>query len=230
MRSLARSIAAFVLSLALITCAPASAQQSSLRLDAPTQDGRITQLTAQLLEQAQYAHEPLDGAMAATFLDRYIDSLDPSHELFFQSDIAGFQTFLPQLVPATRDRGDTSPAFAIFDRYLQRLLRSLYTTENKKLQRPDANIGKSLLEIAPSVRVRMAARLWWIRAKHCQVRTGQEGLDHGQREGRKNEKPGVSCKTPGSIELPLCVVIKPSYGRLNTFSTPPFLETLFRAR
>ena len=108
------------LGVALIATAPVWALRPALRLDAPTPDGRITQLTAQLLEQAQFAHRRLDDSMAARFLDRYIDSLDPSHELFLQSDIAEFHGFVPQLAQATRDMGDTHPARVIFGRYLQR--------------------------------------------------------------------------------------------------------------
>jgi len=121
MKPLNRSVAIFTaLSVALIAVTPVWALRPALRLGAPTSDGRITQLTAQLLEQAQFAHRRLDDTMAAKFLDRYIDALDPSHELFFQSDIAEFQHFVPQLAKATRDLGDTHPAQVVFARYLQR--------------------------------------------------------------------------------------------------------------
>lgn len=59
--------------------------------------------------------------MAAQFLDRYLDSLDGSHELFFQSDITEFHRFLPQLAENTRIEGDTTPARVIYERYLQRI-------------------------------------------------------------------------------------------------------------
>ena len=120
-RPLSRSVTVVTtLGVALIATAPVWALRPALRLDAPTSDGQITQLTAQLLEEAQFAHRRLDDPMAARFLDRYIDSLDPSHELFLQSDIAGFHRFVPQLAKATREMGDTHPARVIFDRYLQR--------------------------------------------------------------------------------------------------------------
>jgi carboxyl-terminal processing protease len=115
-KSFAR-IAAAALGAMLVTSAPAS----GLRLDAPTPDGKVTQLTAEILEQAQFAHRRLDDAMAARFLDLYTESLDPAHELFLQSDIAEFHLFIPQLADSTRDLGDTHPAHVIFDRYLQRI-------------------------------------------------------------------------------------------------------------
>lgn len=120
-KPLARSVAVVTtLGVALIATAPAWALRPALKITAPTPDGQITQLTAQLLEQAQFEHRRLDDPMAARFLDRYIDSLDPSHELFLQSDIAEFQRFVPQLAKATRETGDTLPARVIFARYLQR--------------------------------------------------------------------------------------------------------------
>ncbi|MEP6673352.1 MAG: hypothetical protein ABJF10_29655, partial [Chthoniobacter sp.] len=121
MKPLHRSIAFTALGLALLTTAPLWALRPSLRLDAPTPDGQVTQLTAQLLEQGQFARRRLDDSMAAKFLDRYIDSLDPSHEIILQSDAAEFTRFVPQLAEATRDAGDTHPARVIFGRYLQRL-------------------------------------------------------------------------------------------------------------
>ena len=81
----------------------------------------MTQLTVQLLEEAQFAHRRLDDAMAAKFLEHYLDALDSSHELFLQSDVAQFQRFLPQLAEKTRLLGDTEPAHVIYERYLQRL-------------------------------------------------------------------------------------------------------------
>jgi carboxyl-terminal processing protease len=122
MKPLHRSIAAFTaLGFALIASVTAIALRSGARLDAPTPDGKITQLTAQLLEQAQFAHRHLDDAMAAKFRDRYLDSLDGAHEIFLQSDIAEFLGFLPHLADATRSAGDTRSARVIFDRYLQRI-------------------------------------------------------------------------------------------------------------
>ena len=118
---LTRFLATLTLGATLLTTGPAARALGGLPpLHAPTPDGQITQLTAQLLEQAQFAHHRLDDAMAAKLLDRYLDSLDSTHELFFQSDLAEFHLFLPQLAKATRELGDTHPARVIFDRYLQR--------------------------------------------------------------------------------------------------------------
>ncbi|MEO8351148.1 MAG: carboxy terminal-processing peptidase [Chthoniobacteraceae bacterium] len=122
MKSIHRSLVGLsALGVALITSASVSALRPELQLDAPTTEGKVTQLTAQLLEEAQFAHQPLDDDLAAKFLDRYLDTVDPSRELFLQSDIAEFQAFLPKLAEATRRAGDTKPAHVIFDRFLERI-------------------------------------------------------------------------------------------------------------
>lgn len=81
----------------------------------------IVRLTAEVLERSQFAHHRLDDELAAKFLDRYLDALDGSRTLFFQSDQDEFALLRHSLVEGTRRDGDLSPARAIFQRYLQRL-------------------------------------------------------------------------------------------------------------
>ncbi len=84
-------------------------------------DGNITRLTAGLLEHSQFSHHRLDDELAAKFLDRYLDSLDPAHLLFLQSDAQEFDAFRSRLPDMTRREGDITPERAIFQRYLERL-------------------------------------------------------------------------------------------------------------
>ncbi|MHB8520019.1 MAG: carboxy terminal-processing peptidase [Limisphaerales bacterium] len=84
-------------------------------------DRNITRVTAGLLEHSQFSHHRLDGELAAKFLDRYLDSLDPAHLLFLQSDAQGFDIFRSRLPERTRREGDITPARTIFQRYLERL-------------------------------------------------------------------------------------------------------------
>ena len=81
----------------------------------------IVRLTAEVLERSQFAHHRLDDELAAKFLDRYLDALDGSRTLFFQSDQDEFALLRHSLVEGTRRDGDLGPARAIFQRYLQRL-------------------------------------------------------------------------------------------------------------
>jgi carboxyl-terminal processing protease len=96
--------------------APASAPVVS-----PETEANITRLTVNLLESSQFAHHPLDSELAGKFLDRYLDALDGTHSLLTQADLAEFGRYRATLAQATRTTGDTTPAHAIFARYLQRL-------------------------------------------------------------------------------------------------------------
>ena len=96
--------------------------------DDPT-DRNITRVTTSLLEHSQFSHQRLDSELAAKFLDRYLDSLDPSHLLFLQADTQEFNGFCPRLPDLTRRKGDLSPERIIFQRFLERLeQRGAYVT------------------------------------------------------------------------------------------------------
>lgn len=87
---------------------------------APT-DNPTARLTARMLERAHYLQQPLDDMMSERFLTRYLDTFDRQHLYFFQSDIEEFDLYSTHLDEMTRDAGDTTPAYVIFKRYLQRL-------------------------------------------------------------------------------------------------------------
>ena len=127
------AVAAMLASLVLAGVVTAATLASSMaspaaRANDPT-DANITRLAAGLLEHSQFSHHQLDNEQAARFLERYLDSLDPSHLLFLQSDVVAFDGFLPRLSEMTRREGDVTPARAIFERYLERLdQRAAYVT------------------------------------------------------------------------------------------------------
>lgn len=83
-------------------------------------DPRIAFVAARLLENYHYLDHPLDKEMSAKWFDGYIDSLDPRHENFLQSDLAEFAPFRTNLDTLTVNKSleaDLSPAFAIYQRY-----------------------------------------------------------------------------------------------------------------
>jgi len=87
-------------------------------------DGRIASVTAQLLEHYQFLQHPLDDEYSSRFLDRYIETLDPQHIHFTQQDTAEFEVYRTKLDDLTLGRkgvGDTSPAYKIFNRFIERL-------------------------------------------------------------------------------------------------------------
>jgi carboxyl-terminal processing protease len=92
-------------------------------------DSNITRVTTSLLEHSQFSHQRFDEELAAKFLDRYLDSLDPAHLLFLQMDAQEFNGYCSRLPDLTRSKGDLAPERIIFQRYLERLeQRDTYVT------------------------------------------------------------------------------------------------------
>ncbi len=114
-------IPATAVSAALVTCVAAFGFRNEQNLDAGETDAAITSLTSKLLENSQFAHQKLDDALAARFLDRYLNTLDGNHMIFLQADIDAFNRALPALAFATREQGDHELARVVFKRYLERL-------------------------------------------------------------------------------------------------------------
>ncbi|HEU6448658.1 MAG TPA: carboxy terminal-processing peptidase [Verrucomicrobiae bacterium] len=86
-------------------------------------DGRIAYVTARLMEEFHYSQQPLDMEMSKKFFDGYIDSLDPRHENFLQSDLAefqGYRTNLDNFTIGGRGTADLTPSYTIFSRFLKR--------------------------------------------------------------------------------------------------------------
>jgi carboxyl-terminal processing protease len=96
-------------------------------------DPKIAFITARLLEEYHYLQEPLDTRISTNFFDGYINSLDYRHEFFLQSDLAEFARFrtnLDTLTINTNMEADLSPAFLIYQRFLERYQqRSAYVDE-----------------------------------------------------------------------------------------------------
>ncbi len=86
-------------------------------------DARIAHVAARLLEEFHYSQQPLDEGISEKFFDGYIDSLDPRHENFLQSDLAEFDIYRTNLDKLTLEHGtaDLTPAFAVYDRYAERI-------------------------------------------------------------------------------------------------------------
>ena len=88
-------------------------------------DGPIAMVTAQMLQRFQYLRQPFNDAVSSTFLDRYIETFDPQHLHFLQSDLAEFETYRTNLdhltLPERGIQPDTRPACKIFNRFVERL-------------------------------------------------------------------------------------------------------------
>jgi carboxyl-terminal processing protease len=96
---------------------------ASQRLVPGPNDGRIGYVVARLLESFHYLQRPLDKDLSVKFYNGYIDTLDPNHETFLQSDLAEFdhyRTNLDLLTVGDDRTADLTPAYDIFDRFLER--------------------------------------------------------------------------------------------------------------
>ncbi|HZI34031.1 MAG TPA: hypothetical protein VFF11_16960, partial [Candidatus Binatia bacterium] len=113
---------------------PPVAELPASSLQPGPNDPRIAHVAARLLEEYHYSQQPLDEPMSEKFFTNYINSLDPRHMNFLQSDIAGFEIYRTNLdkltVGGSRAVADVTPAFAIYDRYAERIQQhDLYAIE-----------------------------------------------------------------------------------------------------
>ena len=84
-------------------------------------DAAIASVTARLLENQGYDrhHEPEE--ISNKFLTRYLETLDPNHLYFLQSDLTDFAPYRADLETLALKSGNTQPAHQIFDRFQERL-------------------------------------------------------------------------------------------------------------
>ena len=103
--------------------APALPNLPATSLKPGPSDSHTAYVAARLLETYHYSQRPLDEQLSEKFFDGYINSLDPRHENFLQSDIAEFQIYRTNLDKLTLEHGtaDLTPAFAVYDRYAERI-------------------------------------------------------------------------------------------------------------
>lgn len=84
-------------------------------------DARIAYVAARILEGQHYTRQRLDDEVSSRFLDRYLESFDPQHLHFLQSDLRGFEFYRHRLDDYVLRRFDLTPAFEIFQRFYERL-------------------------------------------------------------------------------------------------------------
>ncbi len=89
---------------------------------AETSDQRNAALvTAQLMTRSHYLHHPLDKEMSGKIFDEYVDSLDPRHLYFLESDIKEFAAYRNTVGDLLLKQGDVTPAYKIYARLLERI-------------------------------------------------------------------------------------------------------------
>ena len=111
-------------------------------------DVRITYYATVLMKDLNYAQLRLDTNMSRKIFDGYLNSLDPRHENFLQTDVAEFshyRTNLDKLLVSGQPEALT-PAYEIFERFLERLKQhDAYVYELLKEDRFKFNTDDRLL-------------------------------------------------------------------------------------
>jgi carboxyl-terminal processing protease len=106
---------------AISTAQPGAAAPGTAATWAPgPHDGLIVETTAEMLHDWHYRHLVFDANLSARLFTNYLDTLDPQHLHFLQSDLDEFAKYRTSLGDRTRD-GDTTPAYAIFNRFMERM-------------------------------------------------------------------------------------------------------------
>lgn len=87
----------------------------------PADEAAIARTAAEILSNFHYRQQPLDDTVSSRLLETYLDMLDPSRLLFVQADVAEFERYRTTLDEALLEKGDTSAAREIFQRYRERI-------------------------------------------------------------------------------------------------------------
>lgn len=90
-------------------------------LEPEESNGEIARLAARMIERSHFLRREFDDSLSEQFFERYLESLDPQKMYFLEADYEGFKPLKRQLDDLTLRRGDTRPAYDIFNRYLQRI-------------------------------------------------------------------------------------------------------------
>jgi carboxyl-terminal processing protease len=162
-------------------------------------DGSIAFVAARLLERHHYRQHPFDDQISDKFLDRYLDAFDPRHDHFTEADLAEFEPYrdkLDDLTLSRRDKADTTPAYKIFARFVERLQqRVAYAEELLKNEKFEFNTDERIRidrRDAPYPRDLDEARELWrqrLRYEYLQEKLGRTGTKKSDAAAVKQEAP-----------------------------------------
>ncbi|MBI3852646.1 MAG: carboxy terminal-processing peptidase [Verrucomicrobia bacterium] len=179
--------------------------------------GEVARLTAKILERNHYLQQKFDDAVSSKFLDRYLNSLDPQHIHFLQSDLAEFELYRTKLDDMTK-RGETSPAYHIAARFIQRLeQRVAYADALLKTEKLEFNGNERVTlnrhELPYPKDITEARQLWHDRLRYEML---QEKLNKEKPKSTKGESAKEKPATDMAKEI--VEILTRRYARiLKTF-------------
>ncbi|MDE4454531.1 MULTISPECIES: carboxy terminal-processing peptidase [unclassified Psychrobacter] len=146
-----------------------------------------TRQVAALLDRSHYLNQPLDTATGSEILSMYIDSLDPNHTLFLQSDVDEFKKKYADEFGARLKRGDLSAGVEVFERYRKR--SNEYFAMAKKMLKTDLDLtGKETIvldrEKLNHFKTKKEQRDYWTRQLKFQLMS----ITLGQEDEKAKEK------------------------------------------
>lgn len=106
------------------------------------QQAQAARLSAQFLTRYGYRPVPLDDALSAKIMTRFIKSLDPDRALFLQADIDKFMVSSTKIDDAIK-REDLRIPFSIFNVYEQRIVDRMEYARNLLKQDFDFSVQES---------------------------------------------------------------------------------------
>jgi carboxyl-terminal processing protease len=106
------------------------------------QQEQAAHLSAQFLARFGYKPVPLDDALSARILNRFIESLDPERVFFLQADIDKFKADSTAIDDAIK-REDLQIPFSIFDLFEQRVVDRMTYARNLLKQDIDFSVQES---------------------------------------------------------------------------------------
>ena len=150
-----------------------------------------TRQVAALLDRSHYLNQPLDNKMGSEILTMYIDTLDPNHTLFLQSDVDEFKKKYADEFANRLKRGDLSAGIDIFERYRKR--SNEYFDLTKKLLNTKLSLtGKETIildrEKLAHFKTKKAQQDYWTRQLKFQLIS----ITLGQEDEKAKEKVFLS--------------------------------------
>ncbi len=150
-----------------------------------------TRQVAALLDRSHYLNQPLDSKTGSEILSMYIDSLDPNHTLFLQSDVDEFKKKYADEFGARLKRGDLSAGVEVFERYRKR--SNEYFAMASKMLKTDIDLtGDDTIvldrEKLPHFKTKKEQRDYWARQLKFQLMS----ITLGQEDEKAKEKVFLS--------------------------------------
>ena len=154
----------------------------------PTPEQKITtRQVAALLDRSHYLNQPLDTKMGSEILAMYIDSLDPNHTLFLQSDVDEFTQKYGNEFGNRLKRGDLSAGVEVFERYRKRSNEYFELATKMLKTKIDLNSKESIVldrEKLPHFKTKKEQRDYWTRQLKFQLMS----ITLGQEDEKSKEK------------------------------------------